>query len=79
MYKLSIIGPTSIIIVHGDYWKKLRKMFNLAFAYSHLETLVPKIIEESLVFVDILNKAAQMGEILPFGQHIPVNAPITND
>jgi cytochrome P450 len=68
-----VIGPTSIITVSGDYWKKIRKMFNPAFANSHLETLVPGIVEESMVFLEILDKAAQNGEVLKFGHRLAVS------
>ena len=71
---LSIIGPTSIVTAQGDHWRKLRKMFNPAFSSSQLESLVPGIIQESLVFVGILNKAAESGHVLTFGDRIPVSA-----
>lgn len=47
-------------------------MFNPAFAVSHLETLVPGIIEESMDFVDILDKYANSGEEIKLGQRLPV-------
>jgi len=68
-----IIGKTSIVTVSGDYWKKIRKMFNPAFATSHLETLVPGIIEEVMVFVDILESAAKGGSVLELGSLLPVD------
>ena len=70
-----IIGTTSIITVTGDYWKRVRKTFNPAFSTSHLETLVPGIIEEVMVFVDILEKGAKTGEILKLGLLLPVGSP----
>ena len=60
----TIIGRTSLVKISGEYWKKLRKMFNPAFAPSHLETLVPAIVQESEVFVDKLNQIADTGEIV---------------
>jgi cytochrome P450 len=69
---LPILGKTSLVTVYGDYWKKVRKMFNPAFAVSHLETLVPGIIEESMDFVDILDKYAKSGEEIKLGQRLPV-------
>ena len=50
--------------IGGEQWKKLRKMFNPAFAPSHLETMVPAIVQESEVFVEKLNKVADTGEII---------------
>ena len=59
-----VLGPKSILTLEGDHWYKLRKMFNPAFSQGHLETLVPGIIEETLIFVKILNDTAQGGDIL---------------
>jgi cytochrome P450 len=69
----SILGKSSMVTVTGDYWRKVRKMFNPAFAVSHLETLVPGIIEESMVFVDFLTKGAKSGEIVHLGDLMPVS------
>jgi hypothetical protein len=62
-----------MVAVSGDYWRKVRKMFNPAFAVSHLETLVPGIVEESMVFVDLLTKGAKNGDILHLGDLMPVS------
>jgi cytochrome P450 len=59
-----VIGPHSLITVEGDHWQKLRKMFNPAFSQGHLETLVPGIVEETLVLVTKLNEAAKTNETL---------------
>jgi sterigmatocystin biosynthesis cytochrome P450 monooxygenase len=59
-----VLGSQSILTLEGDHWHKLRKMFNPAFSQSHLETLVPGIVEETLVFVDVLNDAAKSGDVL---------------
>jgi cytochrome P450 len=67
-----IIGKTSLVTVSGDYWKKVRKMFNPAFATSHLESLVPGMIEEILVFLDLLERAAKSREVLLLGFLLPV-------
>jgi cytochrome P450 len=58
----SVLGPHSMITVEGDHWQKLRKMFNPAFSQGHLDTLVPGIVEETLVLVTKLNAAAQNDE-----------------
>ena len=59
-----VIGATSLVAIEGEHWKKLRKMFNPAFAPSHLETMIPAIVQESEVFVEKLNKVADTGEIV---------------
>lgn len=48
--------------MEGDHWQKLRKMFNPAFSQGHLDTLVPNIVEETLVLVTKLNDAAKKDE-----------------
>jgi cytochrome P450 len=58
-----VIGKTSIVALNGEHWKKLRKLFTPAFAQSHVETFIPVILEESMVFVDKLNHIMQTGEI----------------
>ena len=47
-------------------------MFNPGFAISHLETLIPGIVEESMVFVKMLEEAAQSGSIVQLGDKLQV-------
>jgi cytochrome P450 len=54
-----VIGTDSMITLEGEHWQKLRKMFNPAFSQGHLEKLVPGIVDETLIFVDILTEAAK--------------------
>lgn len=61
--------------IEGEYWKKLRKMFNPAFAPSHLETMVPAIVQESEVFVEKLNRVADTGEIVKMNDLTTVLIP----
>jgi cytochrome P450 len=51
-----------MITLEGEHWRKLRKMFNPAFSQGHLDKLVPGIVEETLVFVQILEEAAKSDE-----------------
>lgn len=60
----TVIGATSLVAIGGEHWRKLRKMFNPAFAPSHLETMIPAIVEESQVFVEKLNNVADTGQII---------------
>jgi cytochrome P450 len=71
----SVIGKTSLVSISGDHWKKLRKMFNPAFAPSHLETMIPAIIEESQVFVEKLAEVADTGKIIKMNQFTTVLLP----
>lgn len=61
-----VLGSTSLVIIQGEYWKKIRKMFNPAFAPNYLQSLVPVIVEESLVFVESLKEKAKTGEVVYF-------------
>ena len=58
------MGRASILIAHREQWQRLRKMFNPAFSQAHLETLVPEIVEETLVFANKLREAAENGGTL---------------
>jgi len=70
-FLLPIIGKTSLVTVKGDYWRKVRKMFSPAFATSHLETLVPGIVEEAMVFLDLLSENAEKDKVLRLGERLP--------
>jgi hypothetical protein len=39
-------------------------MFNPAFSPSHIETFIPVIVDESLVFIEKLNQVADKGVIV---------------
>jgi cytochrome P450 len=51
----------SILTLDGEAWHKLRKMFNPAFAQAQLDSLIPQMVTETLVFVGTLDKAAKQG------------------
>lgn len=64
-YKLKpVIGNASMITLEGEHWQRLRKMFNPAFSQAHLETLVPGMVTDGLVFVQKLEEAAKLDEAL---------------
>lgn len=70
---LPVTGKTSLVTIPTDaYWRKLRKMFNPGFSTGHLETSIPGIVEESMVFVKMLEEAAQSGSIIPLGDKLQV-------
>jgi cytochrome P450 len=50
----------SILTLDGEAWQKLRKIFNPAFAQAHLESLIPQMVTETLVFVGTLERAAKL-------------------
>ncbi|KAF2672088.1 cytochrome P450 [Microthyrium microscopicum] len=57
------LGKLNMVSSEGSHWKRLRSMFNPGFSASHLMTMVPYIVDSSMVFLDILNKKAETGEL----------------
>ena len=63
-YKLKpVIGSSSMITLEGEHWHRLRKMFNSAFSQGHLETLVPEMVTEALVFAKKLEVASKQNKV----------------
>ena len=48
-------------------------MFNPAFAPSHLDTFIPAIVEESMVFVEKLRRVAGNEEVVKMNDLTTVN------
>lgn len=65
-YMLPLTGPTSILHVHGDEWKVLRKKYNPAFAPQHLMTLLPRILEKTPKFIQHLDALSRTGKEFSF-------------
>jgi cytochrome P450 len=64
-YKLKpVIGSSSMITLEGEHWQRLRKMFNSAFSQNHLETLVPEMVTEALVFAKKLESASKQDKVI---------------
>ncbi|KAJ4286863.1 hypothetical protein N0V88_007875 [Collariella sp. IMI 366227] len=59
---VQIIGPHSILTKQGEGWKQLRKRFNPGFAPQHLMTLLPCIVDKTMVFIKELDRYASSGE-----------------
>jgi cytochrome P450 len=57
------LGHTNMVSAEGRVWKQQRAMFNPGFASNHLMTLVPYIVDSSLVFYDVLKKHAESNEL----------------
>ncbi|KAF2090002.1 cytochrome P450 52A11 [Saccharata proteae CBS 121410] len=57
-----LIGKFSIISAQGEDWKALRKRYNPGFSPTHLITLLPRILEKTVLFIDRLNEFARIGE-----------------
>jgi cytochrome P450 len=48
----------------GSAWKRLRAMFNPGFANGHLMTLLPYMVDMSVIFSEKLRGKAKTGEIV---------------
>jgi cytochrome P450 len=49
----------------GAVWKRSRSMFNPGFALPHLMTLVATLVDEALVYRQIIGEHADSGEVRP--------------
>lgn len=58
-----IAGEYDLISMEGPLWKKWRGVFNPGFGAAYLTNLIPDIIEEALVFCEILKERAALGAI----------------
>jgi cytochrome P450 len=58
-----LLGDKNMVSAEGHNWKSLRTMFNPGFSASHLMTLVPYIVDASMVFHDIIQQKAETGEL----------------
>ncbi|GAB7362455.1 hypothetical protein MBLNU230_g2777t1 [Neophaeotheca triangularis] len=59
-----LAGPEDMVSSDGPVWKKWRSVFNPGFAASHLMTLVPMVVDASVVFTEKMREYA--GEGNPF-------------
>ncbi len=58
---LPLTGRDSLLTIEGKLHKDWRNVFNPGFSNSHLMTLVDGIVQDSLVFLDILGEHADTG------------------
>lgn len=52
-----------MLLTEGEDWKRARSMFNPGFAAGHLMTLVPSIVDDVLIFANVLSGLAVSGKI----------------
>jgi cytochrome P450 len=64
-YLGGLVGTKSIFSTAGMEWQRQRSWFSPAFSMSHLLTLVPGMIEETLAFKEKMTKYAVSGEVFP--------------
>jgi cytochrome P450 len=67
-YAAHICGETSMIFSEGEMWKQSRSLFNPGFSASHLMTLVPIIVDDTMIFWRNLNRVAESKEIVQLEQ-----------
>jgi cytochrome P450 len=60
----------------GQIWKTWRSRFNPGFSSRNISTMIPELMEEVLVFVDILKQKA--GPNGTWGQVFPLEPKTTN-
>ncbi|OQV04103.1 hypothetical protein CLAIMM_09044 isoform 2 [Cladophialophora immunda] len=63
-YLTMLLGANNMVGLDGQAWKSLRSIFNPGFSASHLITLVPYVVDSSLVFLDLLREKAQTNELV---------------
>lgn len=56
-----ITGGPELFTMNGPMWKYWRSAFAHGFSSSHIMTIIPELIEEALVFRDILREKAKEG------------------
>lgn len=57
-YMYPLVNGMDIVSMNGQEWKYWRDVFNPGFSASHLMTLVPDIVKQTMVFLDILHDHA---------------------
>ena len=62
-YMYHLTGGKNLVSMHGAEWKTWRSIFNPGFSASHLMTLVPGIVDDSMVFCEILREHAEKGDV----------------
>ena len=56
-----ITGGYELFTMEGPMWKYWRSAFAHGFSSSHIMAVIPELIEEALVFRDILREKAKEG------------------
>ena len=58
-----LTGYHSLVSIEGKEHKRWRNIFNPGFSHAHLMTLADGIVDDGLLFTDILDKHAETGDI----------------
>ena len=54
-----------IVTMEGQMWKTWRNIFNPGFSLTHLMTLTPVIVKETLTLCDVLQRSAETQKTFP--------------
>jgi len=65
-----LVGDHGLFSTYGEEWRQQRALFGPAFAMSNLLSLIPGMIEETLIFIDLLTKKAVSGETFSMYQQV---------
>lgn len=57
------LGVENMAAANGVVWRKARTVYNPGFATGHLMTVISTIVQDVLVFHDVLSEYAESGEI----------------
>ncbi|KAF2099853.1 cytochrome P450, partial [Rhizodiscina lignyota] len=63
------LGTGSIVTAEASHWKSMRSAFNPGFSASHLMTLVPYIVDATIVFHEALADKASKREIFSLEEY----------
>ena len=63
-YLANLLGASNMVSLEGHAWKALRSIFNPGFSASHLITLVPYVVDSSLVLLELLREKAKTDELV---------------
>lgn len=63
LFMSHLAGPGDMVSISGPQWKKWRSVFNPGFAASHLMTLVPMVVDESVIFAEKMKEHAERGSV----------------
>lgn len=58
-----LTGGPALVTLEGAMWKRWRATFNPGFGVNHIMTLVPSMVEEMMVFKNIIQAHAEKGDM----------------
>lgn len=67
-FLLPLTGGETLVTVEGPVWKRWRAIFSPGFSLNHIMTLVPNIVEEMMIFKNIIQAHAEKSDIFHLEQ-----------